>query len=295
MKINIDTLFFSGGGLNCFLHLGSLKYLIDINGISPELDGINNIITVSGGMIVILPFILGYTFNKTYDLFHNFSIQENVKVNKLNDIIKGNGVYSNTIIIDFIRKLLIDKSYNPDITLKELYLKTGKNLLLKVYNINRSIIEYINHETYPDIILHTAICMSSAAPIVFPPIRYNNELFCDGGVCGGFPYEKLKDVKYKNFIGVWITGNKRDISGDKNKTKENIKINDMLHYISIIYDTYGYTIEKTKSQKNRIITIYKDGTGLNFNRKENKYELFMKGYNSTKQHFKNIIENNKLP
>ena len=290
MKLNIDTLFFSGGGLNCFSHLGCLKYLIELGGITPNLEGIDNIISVSGGTIIVLPLLLGYSFDETYNILNDYNIKKNIKINKLKDIIKGDGVYLNNIIIDFIKTLLINKSYDPDITLRELYLKTNKNLLLKVYNIYKSIIVYVSHENYPDIKLHTAIYMSAAAPMIFKPIRYGNQLFCDGGVGGCFPYEKLTDKKYKKYMGFWITGNNRDISGNTYNSFKKSEYNNMIDYLSMIYDGYGYVIKRNKSQRNRIIMIHTIGTGLNLNENKSKRKTFMNGYDSIKIHFKNIIE-----
>ena len=286
MKLNIDTLLISGGGMNCISHLGSLNYLFEIGGINEDLNCINNIIGVSGAIISLIPLILGYTSNFTIKLLYELDITNYLSEIKLKNILKGDGLYSQDFIITFIKKLLSNKGINTEINLKELYHKTNKNLLFKVVNITKGKVEYINHENNPNIKLYTCVCITSSAPFVFPPVKYNNMLYCDGGVCGSFPYEKTSEKRYMNYIGFSISGS----TIDNNIENNNVKIKDIFHYLSLVYDIYGYHINKTKSEKIRIICTYISGSGLLFDTADEKTKLFLEGYNSAKDHFEKIID-----
>ena len=76
--MEIDTLVFSGGGIKCLCLLGSLKYLIENDIIKEDLSTINTIICVSGGLIHILPLILGYTIDEVLQIFFNFAYSCNI-------------------------------------------------------------------------------------------------------------------------------------------------------------------------------------------------------------------------
>ena len=61
----IDTLFLSGGGINCIAFLGVFKYLIEHNMIDQNFKNFKNIVCVSGRAFFVLPFILGYSLEMT--------------------------------------------------------------------------------------------------------------------------------------------------------------------------------------------------------------------------------------
>ena len=61
--MKIDTLFLSGGGINCLSFLGCLNYLMKKNIIQHDLSNIKTIVGVSGGILHIIPLLLGYSIN----------------------------------------------------------------------------------------------------------------------------------------------------------------------------------------------------------------------------------------
>ena len=67
--MKLDTLFLSGGGINCIALLGAFKYLFENNIIQRDFEGIKNIVCVSGASIYILQLLLFYI--KTYLLFNH--------------------------------------------------------------------------------------------------------------------------------------------------------------------------------------------------------------------------------
>ena len=96
--LDIDTLLISGGGINSISSLGCLKYLIDNNLIDKELKIFKNIIGVSGGLIHILPIIVGYTIDETIDLYIKVDINNYLPDISLKYLLDNYGIYDNSII-----------------------------------------------------------------------------------------------------------------------------------------------------------------------------------------------------
>ncbi len=57
-KNKIDTLILSGGGVRCLSFIGAMENLFTNHILSRDLQGIKRIISLSGGSLFILPFIL---------------------------------------------------------------------------------------------------------------------------------------------------------------------------------------------------------------------------------------------
>ena len=275
---DIDTLFLSGGGVNSISILGSLKYLFEKGIIDTKLNNIKNIIGVSGGLIHILPLILGYSIDETIDLFLRIDISKycDNKI-KLNNILNKYGVNDYHTIQNISELFLKHKKIDVKITLLDFYKLTNKNILFKSFNLTKEEIVFINHKNYPELPLSLALCMTSCAPIIFTPVIYKGEVYVDGGVCGNFPFDIIKKRKYKNYIGINIIENNIQ---QKNITNE---IDNFFDYLLLLFNIYGF---QTRNNNKKIITIYVKGSGLNFKEKsKQKDNILNQGYIQTEQHY----------
>jgi len=283
--LDIDTLFLSGGGVNSIGVLGSLKYLFNEGLLDPQLKDIKNIIGVSGGLVHILPIILGYSIDETIDLFLRIDISKYCDNKlKLNNILTNYGINNNTIIQDISELFLKHKQIDIKITLREFYKLTNKNILFKSINLTKEEVVFINHKNYPELPLTLALCMTSCAPIIFTPVIYKNQLYIDGGVCGNFPFDIIKKRKFKKYIGINI------IENNIQKSNINNKVDSFFEYLLLIYNIYGYQLRKEDNTK-RIINVYMKGSGLNFEeRSKVKNDILDEGYNQTKKFYSNIID-----
>lgn len=287
--LDIDTLLISGGGMNSLSTLGCLKYLIENDFIDSRLDIIKNIIGVSGGLIHVLPIILGYTLEETINFFTRININDylNSKIS-LKFILENYGIHDTRVLSKVSKLILKYKNLNEDLTLYELHKITKKNILFKTINITREKILFINHENYPDLPLSTAICMTSCAPILFKPIKYKGDLYVDGGYCGNFPYDI--ENRYEKYLGINITINKLDVNTLENKSSRNI-VNNISDYLNLMFKLSGTQVRDFDIKK-RIIHININGSGLNFKEKNNhKSQLIKEGYEKTNQHFSSLLKN----
>lgn len=268
--MEINTLFLSGGGVHCLSFLGSLKVLIEKNIIEENLTNIKNIIGVSGGVLHIIPLILGYNIDSTIKIFMNYDYTNLVDYNDLNinQLLTEFGLYKNDFIDKIIIILLKNKQLPTNITLKQLYDKIPINLVIKTTNISTSQICYLNHKNTPDIPLITAIKMTTCFPLFFEPIKYNDHLYVDGGLCGNFPLEYKRKIKNCKYIGFKIVS-----------TQAKYDFKDIFSYLSSLYNIAWSPYDHTK--KENIIEIQCSGTGMDFNiTDEIKNDLIKKGKES---------------
>ena len=274
-----DTLFLSGGGVNCLAFLGSLQYLIEKEIINENFHGVKNIVCVSGSSFHILPLLLGYTLKSCLTICLNFNNDQLIDYTKfdINNLLENYGMYDNDFLIKICSVLLEKKNLSPKITLKEFYDHTKINFHFKTSNLSKSKIVYLSHKTFPELSLIQAIQMTTCLPLIFKPIQYKGDYYVDGGLCGNFPIEFNKGLKSKNYLGIYVSN-----LGEKEE-----KILTIFDYIGSLYKMPWSPYDEVKLKKNKkIITILMNKTGLVFTQtKEEKEELLRYAYKSTMDHF----------
>ena len=197
-KLKKNILVLAGGGIKGIGILGSIKYL-------EEIDIIKNIeifVGTSIGLFISILLIIGYTsidiykFTKLLDMSKSLSFD----INYLFSDYSINKCDNYEIIII---KMLQNKNINPTMTLLELYKLTKKKVIGSTVCITTRQIEYISYENYPDLNILTLIKMSTAVPIMFPPVKFNDKLYVDGGLLDNFPINLFKN-ELENVIGINI-------------------------------------------------------------------------------------------
>tara|TARA_B100000427_G_scaffold313510_1_gene305905 strand:- start:62 stop:898 length:837 start_codon:yes stop_codon:yes gene_type:complete len=275
--MKLDTLFLSGGGINCISLLGVFKYLFENNIIQQNFKGIKNIVCVSGAAIYILPLLLGFSLDMTIKVCRSLDSKKIINYSEMdvNNIFNDFGLYDNDFIFHICSIILKNKGLSEKITMKELYEHTKINLVLKTTNITKYRIEYINHESDPELSMIDAIRMSSSIPLIFKPITYKNQLYVDGGLCGNYPIEYNKTLKSKNFLGINI------------KVKDKVeKVTDILSYISRLQMAPTSPYDSTEKKKKNTIFIIVDELGFNFDKTtEEHLEILLRGYIETQKFF----------
>lgn len=275
--MNYDTLLLSGGGFKCYSFLGILKNLIERKIIKDKLENITKIISVSGGGIYTIPLILGLSIDATISLFKKFKMDTIVDITNisLEYFLDNYGFYDSFNSDKFMNSLLEHTGHKNNITLKELYEKTKISLYFKTVNITKEKIVYLNHDTHPDLELKRAICMSSCVPLLFKPIKYMNEYYIDGGMCGNYPGDfKLKEEKY---LGFRINSNKISIKEDANN-----EITNIIDYFRVLYSING--VQKKEKNKN-IIDINVFGIGVDLSKDNDEIQSYLNlGYNTAQKH-----------
>lgn len=273
-KHNYKKLVLSGGGVKGICHIGALYALDELE----ILDKIEIFAGTSIGSLVIALYVVGYIPSELYNFIISFDFGQMKNVSIFN--MKHFGFDRCDKMEYVIYRLIIQKNIDPYITLAELYKITRKEVIFTTVCVNTKELCYISHETNPDIPLLTAVRMSMAIPILFTPVNYNGYLYIDGGCYDNYPISLFKNDT--DVLGILIVNCK-----DVVDTIDNLEvyltnilwciIHGKHHSQKLYYDT-------TNTIKVDINSISSVDYSLPIDKKD---ELFLKGYNSTLDKFKN--------
>jgi hypothetical protein len=203
--MEIDTLIFSGGGPSGIAYTGVFQALLDEHIIDRNLQDIKHIITTSIGILFSFCILLKLDNRVGYTIVKKFNIKSflNVEGMCIDDLLVDCGLFATTGIHDVFQSLCRNVLKREDISLVDLYQLTGIKLSVKVFNITDSVLEFISHETHPELSLITLAQMTTAIPLFFKPVSYKGYLYCDGGFRHGYPYGYTPSPHY---LGVKIKG-----------------------------------------------------------------------------------------
>ena len=272
----IDTLILSGGGPSGVAYAGILKALTEHNIL--KRNDLNEIITASVGIIFSILYLLDYNNDQIEKISLETDLTKLLNIDDLeiDNLLLKFGLFSNKPIADTISSFIRHKTNLNDLTLEELYNLSKIILTVKVYNVTKGKIEYINYKNNPNIKCTTLSMMTTAIPYFFQPVNYYNSLYVDGGLKGHFPIEVCKS---KNYLGLNVKG------GTTNK--ENFKILQDLPILKFSMDLMNDRDNNIDLEDNKIFT-YHINSGLNFSLDINeRKKIIEKGYNETIEYLKN--------
>ncbi len=165
----------SGGGARGFAHLGVAKALYE-RGIMPDI-----ISGVSAGSIAGIFLADGWS---PEDIFRYFKDTSIFKISHIG--LPHDGLLS----LDKMKRELDKTLKSKDIS--ELKIP----FIVTVSNLNSGRVEYFSKGPASDIVM-----ASSAIPVLFSPVKINNNLYADGGLFDNLPVKPLSG-KCKKIIGV---------------------------------------------------------------------------------------------
>jgi NTE family protein len=263
----------SGGGLNGFYFLGSLKYLFKYDKIY-----LQRILGVSIGAVLSYLLVIGYDIDFLIKLFIK------ININKLIPEINIDTFLDEYYFLDNIKfdKLLIfltkKKGIDPNINLLELYQQKNIELIIGTANLSKYRYEYISYLSHPTLSALIALKMSYSIPLLFKPIIYNNMYYVDGALINYFPIKYFnKDIK--NTLGITLFPKYEEINNLLSYLKHMIKPFATSKYI------YNYPNNTILINTNDTFSIF---DLINTDRIDNlKKNMIIIGYNETKKFFNN--------
>jgi predicted acylesterase/phospholipase RssA len=276
-----DTLVLSGGSAKGIMTLGSLQYIVD----NFLFNTINTYIGTSSGAIICFLLSIGYTPVEIIVYICTNHFLEKIQNFNVVGMINGSGAASFSAIQEELEKMTISKiGYLP--TMKDIYNKFGKKLIFATYNLSHSKIEYLSHETYPDLPCITALHMTANLPLIFEKFLYNGSYYIDGGLADNFPID-LADEQCQKILGILLDNEFENFN--------NINEMDLIEYIYHLFNIPSAQIVDLKiekvSKKCKIIRLnYNKIKIFNFNiDSRTKLDMFSLGYNITKESMTNEI------
>jgi len=271
--MKIDTIILSGGSSKGIGYIGAFYAILNNNLFN--MKDIKNILGCSVGSIFGFMLLIDFNITMIYKLLQKIDIINFEKFN-IDEMFLDNGIFNNNSIKIFLKTCLKYKYNINDITFIELYKKTNINFVVKVYNLSLQKNEHFSHKNHPNLSVIDAIQISSCIPILFKPIKYNNNYYIDGGINNSIPFFKKK--KYKNYILIYITSINNNLNNNNLINYEN------MNYIEYINNIFNITILNYKKKNKRHIRLIIDLELTNFNIKNILDDIIINCYNQTINH-----------
>lgn len=231
----------SGGGINGISIIGAVNKFFEFN----KREKIKEILGISVGSIIGLLIILGYNKDEMKNIFMEIQLNKFMDY-KVKRFIDDWGFDDGNLNKKLLKAILINKKYNGNITLLELYKKSGIKFIIAVTNLTKGVAEYFTYINHPNMEIVNAIIISCSFPVIYTPVKLNNNIYIDGGVLANYPIEYFKNID--NVIGFVIDYfNKKGIESKINKFDEYY-----LTLLKIIINKYEFN-KTHKYKKNTVI------------------------------------------
>jgi len=162
-----------GGSFKGLAFLGALEYLH----INNYINNIEHFHGCSIGSIMGVFYIIGFTPFEMLDIFLKLDLRQFWDIN-LNNIDKSYSILSDTFF-KTINNIFKTKE-DINITIGEFYCKYNVNINIHVVSIKQRKSVIFNKDTYPNLKVLTAIQASASIPIIFPPVKIDNDYYVDG-------------------------------------------------------------------------------------------------------------------
>lgn len=280
--MKLRTLVFSGCGTRIIGHTGFLccieKHF--------DLSLVDTYAGTSAGSFIALCMALGYKPKELFDLLLELDYIKvsNIDADLLLDYYSKFGVDNGEKVMKLVKLVISKKTNNSDITFKELHELTGKTLLVATTNVNKECVEYITHETFPDLPVYLGIKMSGSIPYYFTPVKWNGCLYVDGALIDNFP---IKNFNLDETIGMYI----------KKQDPYPTDITDLLNYTISILGTLLKVSENDLLSKyaNNAVVIENEESILDFKlSKEKRQKIFSMAYSATEEFILKLLEKERL-
>jgi predicted patatin/cPLA2 family phospholipase len=112
---------------------------------------------------------------------------ENVGFQNIFDLYTNKGIIDVYPIYMKAYNILFEaKGLSPNITMKEFYEYSKIELNFITCDVNRFSRIIISHKTHPDTEIISALCMTSAFPVIFKPVIIEDNCYTDGGIFSNY-------------------------------------------------------------------------------------------------------------
>lgn len=283
--LDINTLVISGGGMKGFLFIGAIKLLSELN----ILDRIKYYYGTSFGGIIVSCLNLGWNYEEIIKFSTNFPIDCLFKFD-INSFLENYSLIPKENLEIILKKTITYKKYDENITFKELYDLTKKELNLISYSLKENKSIALNYINTPDLRIWEGIYMTCALPILISYYEYDNDYFIDGGISENFAINRVRD-NLLHTIGISVDNNKINWNNIKNLNNK-----DIFSYLKYLFDLINVFASRTKfSNINNTIKLNFDNdfdaiNQINFSLDiETKNKIIDSGYKQSITQLENII------
>ena len=249
----------SGGGVSALVFVGCIKRIHEDH----ELFQLSNYIGSSSGSLICLFMILNYSFEEIRSFLSEHLVDSPVLKLTLWNVPKcfsKYGIDDGKNVIEFVEKILEFKGFSKNASFIEITKQTGKNLIVAATNLTCKKLEYLSVDNYPEMMIKTAIRMSTSIPILYQPVKYYDEIFVDSLIYNNFPIDVFSKMNRQTF-GLNVLMKPKKIT------------NLMSFFGTIIHCMINNITVVLNSEQNNVCNIVLDDVFVNFNLQSFKFEV----------------------
>lgn len=291
--MTITNLVFEGGGVLGVAFVGALRYISE-KGILP---GITRMAGSSAGSFVALALTLGYSVSEISEIlmsldFAKFEDDSYGVIRDLHRLKKDYGLCKGDTLHAWIQELIFGKMGTRNITFSELYTRTGIFLVITGTCLNKQKTVFFNKDTTPDMDVSLAVRISSCIPIFFRAVRYQGDLYIDGGVLMNYPLYVFDDVSdVSETLGFKLTGSNEH--RDNEIIHADTEVDSLYKFIETLIGMLLLKIEQASIKDNyytRTVTVNTwNMSSTNFKiSTADKQKLIASGWDSTETFFNGL-------
>jgi predicted patatin/cPLA2 family phospholipase len=205
--MTIKHLVIGGGGPFGLTAFGALKYLHDKE--FWNIKNIKSIYATSIGALLAVYLSLKYD----YEYINEYLVKrpweklfEEIGIENVLELYNNKGLINPYSI--FLKKYAIlfeAKGLEPNITMKDFYEYSGIEFNFITCDANHFTRNVISHNTHPDLELVTALCMTSAFPVIFTPVIVDDKCYIDGGIFSNYAVNICLEetgCKHEEILGI---------------------------------------------------------------------------------------------
>lgn len=174
-----DTFVFSGGGVKGVAYVGALQAYQDITG--QKISSIKNVVGTSAGSITALLVALGLSVEEIKQVLWSIDFSKfedgSGKIINAGCLYQVYGWYRGEVLYQFLRTLIKDRGYSPDISFEALYKETGINLTVFVTNLSTNSAQAFNglDDKTKGVSVAFAVRASASLPLFFDAVFFNQD------------------------------------------------------------------------------------------------------------------------
>jgi len=185
----------SGGGIKVMCVTGILPILERLK----ILSEVSTFAGTSAGGFIALLCVLGFSSSEISSILFNTNFNEFMKNINFLRLLENDSLANEKWIENYFEKIISLKGFSPIITMKELYEKTKKSLIVYACKETNLDVVKIDHISYPNLLVKDAIYMTCTVPVLISPKQLNGINMIDGGVVKNYP---INDFPLDETLGI---------------------------------------------------------------------------------------------
>lgn len=238
-----ENICIEGGGAR-IIAIGGTLIELERRGI---LQNLKRFCGTSAGAIIATALAIGYSGTELSKLlcdtnFSQFMDNSFGIVRDMNRIYTKYGYCKGNNFLNFACDMIAKKTYNirhGNITFKELYDISDKELVLVATNLSKDKVAYLSRFTTPNMPISLAVRASMSIPFVYTPVTYDNDIYCDGGISMNYALQVFDGDFPKDMDNNYTEINPKTL-GLKFMSRDEKRNNDIYTKPDVINNVFSY-------------------------------------------------------